>query len=156
MNRRQLRQQCRIEHIASERNLITETEAHGAYIRYTDDFLLFGNDKQRLWHLHDIIENELTSIRLKLSIPKSRMMATREGVPFCGFRFIPGQQPRILGASKRRFEKRRHRHYRTGMDISDISLRVFSWYQFSREGNSEGLRQAYETWPLDGGKRKRN
>jgi hypothetical protein len=26
---------------------------------------------------------------------------------------------------------------------------VFAWYQFSREGNSEGLRRAYTQWPLD-------
>jgi len=134
---------------------ITEDEAHGAYLRYTDDFLLFGDDKFRLWDLKQIIEEELNSIRLKFSNPKSRMMATREGVAFCGFRFIPGQQPRILGATKRRFEKRRHRHFRTGMEIADISLRVFCWYQFSREGNTEGLRQAYEHWPLDGKKRCR-
>jgi len=30
---------------------VTETQQHGAYLRYTDDFLLFGNDKGRLWEL---------------------------------------------------------------------------------------------------------
>ncbi len=28
-----------------------EAERHGAYLRYTDDFLLFGDDKARLWDL---------------------------------------------------------------------------------------------------------
>lgn len=36
-------------HIDALDHRITESEAHGAYIRYTDDFLLFGNDKQRLF-----------------------------------------------------------------------------------------------------------
>lgn len=34
---------------------MTETERHGAYLRYTDDFLLFGNDKERLWDLRSVI-----------------------------------------------------------------------------------------------------
>ena len=51
-------------------------------------------------------------------------------------------QPRILGATKRRFEKRRCRLLNLG-DLRRLSIAVFAWYQFSREGNSEGLRRAY-------------
>ncbi len=29
-----------------------------------------------------------------------------------------------------------------------LSRSVFAWYQFSREGSSEGLRRAYVRWPL--------
>jgi Reverse transcriptase (RNA-dependent DNA polymerase) len=72
---------------------VTEIERHGAYLRYTDDFLLFGNDKQRLWELQAGIRERLMSIRLALAEPKSRLLATREGVPFCGFRFLPGLRP---------------------------------------------------------------
>ncbi len=134
---------------------LTETLAHGPYLRYTDDFLLFGDDKAQLWESRARIIDLLAAQRMKLSLPKSRLMATREGVPFCGFRFLPGLAPRVLGATKRRFEKRRHRHFRTGMRFADLSPRVFAWYQFSREANSEGLRKAYTRWPLDGSKRKR-
>jgi RNA-directed DNA polymerase len=134
---------------------ITETERHGAYLRYTDDFLLFGNDKDRLWELRAEIVRKLADIRLRLAVPKSRLLATREGFPFCGFRFLPGLRPRILGATKRRFETRRHRLYRTGMPMREIGLRVFAWYQFSREANSEGLRRSYCGWPLNGRQRKR-
>lgn len=88
---------------------ISEAQRHGAYLRYTDDFLLFGDDKQRLWDLREGIVRQLASIRLRLAEPKSRLLATREGVPFCGFRFLPGLRPRVLGATKRRFETRRYR-----------------------------------------------
>lgn len=134
---------------------VTGTQRHGAYLRYTDDFLLFADDKERLRELQAGIVRELVALRLKLAIPKSRLLATREGVPFCGFRFLPGLRPRILGATKRRFETRRHRLHRTGMPLRQIGLRVFGWYQFSREANAEGLRKAYCGWPLDGKKRKR-
>jgi hypothetical protein len=121
---------------------ITEAERHGAYVRYTDDFLLFGDDKARLWDLRTGIVEQLVKGRLKLAEPKSRLLATREGVPFCGFRFLPGLRPRILGATKRRFETRRRCLVRA-KDFSKLSRGLFAWYQFSREGNSEGLRRAY-------------
>ena len=115
---------------------------HGAYLRYTDDFLLFSNDKAELWDLHAGIVEQLCSIRLKLAVPKSRLMATCEGVPVCGFRFLPDLAPRVLGATKRRFEARRRKYERV-RDFAAVGKTVFSWYQFSKEGNSYGLRRAY-------------
>jgi hypothetical protein len=124
---------------------ITETRRHGAYLRYTDDFLVFGGDKTRLATLRADIRDQLATVRLKLAEPKSRLLATREGVPFCGFRFLPGQRPRVLGATKRRFECRRQRLAKLGR-IRELSRAVFAWYQFSREGNTGGLRVAYSRW----------
>lgn len=124
-------------------HVMTERERHGAYLRYTDDFLFFSDDKARLWKLHECVLAELAAIRLELALPKSRLLEAREGVPFCGFLFQPGQRPRVLGSTKRRFERRRrllikHRH-----DPALITQSVFAWYQFSREGNTEGLRRAW-------------
>jgi hypothetical protein len=156
---------------------ITETQRHGDYLRYTDDFLLFGDDKARLWELRTVVREQLAGVRLKLAEPKSRLLATREGVPFCGFRFLPELRPRILGGTKRRFERRRYQLFRssrrkeahailsegnwslltsaaTGFaarrvpDFRTLTQAVFAWYQFSREGNSEGLRREYRRWPL--------
>ena len=119
---------------------LTEEQRHGAYVRYTDDFLLFGNNPTRLWELRADLVAQLAAVRLRLAEPKSRMLATREGVPFCGFRFVPGGRPRILGATKRRFERRRLRLLRAG-NFRRSGRMVFSWYQFSREACSTGLRQ---------------
>jgi hypothetical protein len=146
---------------------VTETRQHGAYLRYTDDFLLFADSPERLWELRAGVVEQLARVRLRLAEPKSRLLATREGVPFCGFRFLPGLRPRLLGATKRRFERRRYRLFRQskppvpgassvassaprpGSGSRALSQAVFAWYQFSREGNSEGLRRAYSQWPLD-------
>ncbi len=127
---------------------MTEEERHGDYLRYTNDFLVFGNDKARLWELREGIVAQLAAVRLKLAEPKSRLLATREGVPFCGFRFLPDLRPRILGATKRRFEARRY-HLFERAPLKRLTQAVFAWYQFSREGNSEGLRRAYAKWPPD-------
>lgn len=134
---------------------LTEREGHGAYLRYTDDFLLFGEDKARLWALHAVVRAELAAVRLKFAEPKSRLLAVREGVPFCGFRFLPGLRPRMFGATKRRFERRRHALFRANADWATVAASVFAWYQFSREGNSEGLRRAYAGWPFDPRRRRR-
>lgn len=123
-------------------HFITEVQRHGDYLRYTDDFLAFGDDPAQLWHLHALIKEHLRRVRLQLATPKSRLLASREGIPFCGFTFLPGERPRVLGATKRRFEKRR---YRLGLQagVGAMTEAVFAWYQFSREGNTEGLRRAW-------------
>ncbi len=52
--------------------------------------------------------------------------------------------PRILGATRRRFEAKRYSLYRRA------KMRALTQVmQFSREANSEGLRRAYVRWPLD-------
>jgi len=121
---------------------VTEKERHGAYLRYTDDFLLFSDDRARLWELRDGIIARLSECRLRLSLPKSRLLTTREGVPFCGFRFLPGKAPRILGATKRRFESR-CRRMQADSSWADVSRFVRHWYRFSVEGNTTGLRRSY-------------
>lgn len=128
---------------------ITEQHGHGAYVRYTDDFLLFSDDKSALWRLRDLIIQLLREMHLSLAEPKSRLLTTREGVPFCGFLFRPGVQPRVLGTTKRRFEARLYRQRTAEVDQRRIVQGVFAWYQFSKEGNTEGLRQAYSQWPAD-------
>ena len=126
---------------------ITEARQQGAYLRYTDDFLLFDNDKARLWDLRAAIVEQLALVRLRLAEPKSRLLATREGVPFCGFRFLPGLRPRILGATKRRFLRRRKTLF-ASRQFRVLGVHIFSWYQFSREGNSLGLRKSLARSPI--------
>jgi hypothetical protein len=121
---------------------IAEEMRFGAYARYTDDFLVFSDDKTALWHLRSGIVERLAAMRLKLAAGKTRLMATREGVPFCGFVFRPSLRPRVLGVTKRRFEQRKA-HLARSRDIRALSQAVASWYSFSREGNTEGLLRAY-------------
>lgn len=110
---------------------LTESERHGAYLRYTDDFLLFGDDKARLRALEERISGELAAIHLRLAEPTSCILACGEGVPFCGFRFLPGMRPRVLGPTKHRFEKRRATLFKTGASPAEVTQSVFAWHQFS-------------------------
>lgn len=121
---------------------ITEKEGLGAYVRYTDDMLLFGDDKARLWQLHAVTVAELGKLHMSLAEPKSRLLATHEGVPFCGFRFLPGLRPRVLGATKRRFERRWRRLARMGEPAEWVGA-WRNWRPYAAEGNSRGLALSY-------------
>lgn len=133
---------------------VTESMGRGGYLRYTDDFLVFGDEAGDLNRLKDRIAGRLAADRLRLAEPMSRVLATQEGVPFLGFRFLPDLRPRILGATKRRFESRRTALHRKG-DLRRLGEAVRNWYEFSREANATGLRKAYARWGFKARLRRR-
>jgi hypothetical protein len=55
------------------------------YIRYCDDFCLFGNDKAALHNACDAIREFLSS-RLKLTFSRASVYPTSRGVDFIGYR----------------------------------------------------------------------
>jgi len=138
MNQRQAAQHCTLEGVASVENLfLAAAKARRGKSRRPDVVDWWLRRESELLRLRE----ELLSGGYRPG-PYRFLLATREGVPFCGFRFLPGLRPRMLGATKRRFERRR-----TALagrrDFARLSVSVFAWYQFSREGNSAGLRRAY-------------
>lgn len=118
-----------------------------AYVRYTDDFLVWANHKAFLNDSRERIEYELHQERLALHERKTRMFPVRCGVPFLGFRFFPGHAPRLLGDCKRRFE-RRTRRTMTGVraaraTLSDARRSAEGWKAFADYGNVKGLYLKY-------------
>jgi RNA-directed DNA polymerase len=117
------------------------------YVRYTDDFILWGNDKEFLHICRRRIEEELEHERLRLHPIKTRLFPVRCGVPFLGFRFFPGCAPRLLGECKRRFERRMRRKIagvREGREQkSDVRLSAKGWKAFADYGNTTGLYRQY-------------
>lgn len=127
-------------------HLIEETCHVQGYARYTDDLLVFDNDKRRLGEVREMLLSEFATERLKPHPTKCRVHACREGVPFLGFRFWPSQV-RVLRANRLRFEKRMNqlrraiRRDRAGMQ--QVWPAMYGWFQFIREyGVNEGLVQA--------------
>ena len=60
-----------------------------------------------------------------------------------------------MSGTKQRFEARRARRLKAGQDFRKIRQGIISWYQFSREGNAEGLLRAYTQWPPHGHRSRR-
>jgi RNA-directed DNA polymerase len=128
-------------------HMICEKLRVPAYSRYTDDFLIWSDDKGFLQDCRERIRQRLAEDRLVLHPVKTRVMPTSSGVPFLGFRFFPGRAPRLLGEVKRRFERRTRRQvaeWREGrLNYESLHSSVEGWRCFAAYGNTSGLFNAY-------------
>lgn len=117
-------------------HLIEEQYRPSGYARYTDDLLLFGNDKRQLGEMRIGLFGEFARERLKPHPTKCRVHACREGVPFLGFRYWP-DKVRVLRSNRLRFEKRmlgfRRAIRKRKCGLQQVWPSMFGWFQFIRE-----------------------
>lgn len=116
-----------------------------AYVRYVDDFLLFGDDRGSLHDARRRIAECLGSLRLTLHPRKTRVFPVAAGVPFLGFVHMPGRV-RIRQDAVRRFRRRMRRYRREfaegALPVSRLSASVGSWTAHAAYGQTYRLRQA--------------
>lgn len=120
----------RIDHVVEEQYRPV------GYARYTDDLLLFGNDKRKLGEMRLGLFGEFAREHLKPHPAKCRVHACREGVPFLGFRYWPDKVC-VQRTNRLRFE-RRMREFRRGIRQNQCKREcvwpsMFGWFQFIRE-----------------------
>lgn len=60
-----------------------------AYVRYVDDFLLFGSSKSQLWDWGRQIKDFLATCRLTIHPDKYQILKVENGIPFLGYRIFP-------------------------------------------------------------------
>ncbi|MCK6691575.1 MAG: RNA-directed DNA polymerase [Thermoanaerobaculia bacterium] len=89
-------------------HFIKEKLGRRAYLRYVDDFVVFGHSKAELWEVKRQIADFLQNYRLLLHERKSRVYRTGEGVTFLGYRVFP-HFTLLPSANVRRFRKRTRR-----------------------------------------------
>ena len=122
---------------------IKEELRAGPYLRYADDFCVFGDDKGRLNEIRSAIRGYLETNRLQIHQGKSRIYTKKEGVEFLGFRHLP-DRTRIRKDSVRRFQmrmKRLQRDYATGKASSEqVRASVGSWIAHATYADSYRLR----------------
>lgn len=119
-----------------------ELRAQG-YIRYVDDFLLFGNDKQVLHEWKGKIIARMAKLRLILHEPQVYPVHT--GVPFLGFRIYPTHRrlKKKRGiAFQRRFRHLYGRWLAGEMDRARLDASARSWSAHASWGDTFGLRRA--------------
>lgn len=135
------------EYLSRIDHWVQEEIRPAAYLRYTDDLLLFSDDKRMLATVREQMIGELSRERLRPHPTKCRVHACREGIPFLGFRFFP-DRVRVLRENRMRFERRMagiRRGLRKGRAAvaPKIWPAMFGWFQFIREyGVNEGLVRA--------------
>ena len=116
------------------------------YLRYCDDFLVFGNGKADLWNIKRAMESFLDGLRLRMHPDKSTIIRCEDGFPFLGYRCYPGWRK----LDRRRFADYRRKMFRmaertrSGHMEKEHMLR--SWHAWSGHAQwacSRGLKRRF-------------
>jgi len=114
------------------------------YLRYMDDFLVFGNDKNELNVIKEKIRDFLgNKLALNLHEGKSQIYKTKNGIKFLGFRIFRNHR-RLTSDNVRRFRKRLKRFTylfeNDKIKADEICDSVRCWAAHSKYANSFNLR----------------
>lgn len=113
------------------------------YIRYVDDFVVFGNDKKQLLEIKTQIEKYLASLRLKLHRRKCRVYRVTDGAAFLGYRIFPThrllKKENTLGM-RRRLKKMTVQYRNEEISFEKVNQRIFSWIGHVRHADTWNLR----------------
>jgi len=115
-----------------------------AYLRYVDDFVLFADDKERLWAWKRAMVSRLARLRLTIH-PGAHPRPVAEGLPFLGFVVYPYRRrlKRRKGIYYRRKLHALLKAYQRGeIPLEDVNASVLGWVNHLRYGNTVGLRKA--------------
>ena len=110
-------------------------------LRYVDDFVLFADNKERLWAWKRAIDNRMARLRLNIH-PEAHPAPVFEGIPFLGFVVYP--EVRRLKRRKGIYYQRKLcallRAYQRGeIPLEEVSASVQGWVEHARYGNTIGL-----------------
>ncbi len=119
------------------------------YVRYLDDFLLFGHDRATLRQQGGAVLAKLAELRLAMHPDKYRLVPTRCGVDFAGYGVFANGRVRVRSSSVRRFDRRykrmlwevRHHH----KSPAKVTESVQAWVAHASHANSVGLRRSVLT-----------
>jgi RNA-directed DNA polymerase len=128
-----------LDHFVQERLKVPK------YLRYVDDFSLFGDNYQQLSEAREEIEAYLINLRLKIHPIKSQLFETKHGANFVGFRVLPNSI-RLRGDSLRRgyqrFHKNRRRVAQGRMSPIDCDRSTQSWFAHLQHADTWRLQQS--------------
>jgi retron-type reverse transcriptase len=127
------------------------------YVRYLDDFLLFGPDSATLRRQGAAVRDKLAELCLEMHPDKYRLAPTRRGVDFAGYVVFSDGRVRVRSSSVRRFDRRykrllwqvRHRFE----SPARVTESVRAWVAHAKHAQSLGLRRSVltgrtaEGWP---------
>ncbi len=114
------------------------------YVRYVDDFLLFGSSRAELIEMRDAIARLLGGLRVELHSGKSRVYRASEGVTFLGWRIFQ-DRARLVRGNVVRF-RRRLRRLERGLargefEWDEVKQRVRAWIAHAAHGETWRLRE---------------
>lgn len=121
-------------------HFIKETLRAPAYVRYVDDFLVFGTSAAEMHAYRESIADFLRQERLRLHPTKTIVSRGRDGVRFLGFRLTPEGRwlPRSTRVRFRRRLVRWQRAFARGeLSHAEIGLRLAGWWGHVQQARCE-------------------
>ncbi len=115
------------------------------YLRYMDDFLIFGNDKKHLHKVKEEIAQFLGSaLKLNLHPEKTTVLPVNLGVDFCGFRifkYFRKLRKSNLALFKRRTKKMQRDFSKWKITLKEVSDSIKAWIAHASWGDTYRLRE---------------
>ncbi len=114
------------------------------YLRYCDDFVVFGDDKPSLWAIKDAMGDYLATLRLMLHPRKCQVMPTHNGVDFLGYRVFPTHRRLRATTAKRairRLRNQAHACSRGMLTVEQWRQSWASWLGYAKHADTYGLRR---------------
>jgi hypothetical protein len=115
------------------------------YLRYVDDFFVFGNDKPALWQLVADIEQYLVTLDLRLHPNKIHLRRTSERVDVLGY-LLTADRRWLRNSNGYRFARKLRgfaARSRAGLITKDYyHPRIMSWIGHALHAETQGLRRA--------------
>ncbi len=116
-----------------------------AYLRYCDDFLLFGDDKAELWAWKAAIVDFLQTLRLTLHDDRAQVYPAHTGISWLGFRVFPTHRRllrRNVKAFARRFRAQRDAFHAGQLKLADVQPSLRSWIAHASHADTYRLRKS--------------
>ncbi len=117
-----------------------------AYLRYVDDFIVLGDDKNVLHDIREQIKSYLANNRLRLHPRKAHIIPTRQGLDVLGYFILPHKRRLRNDNGHRFFRKMRGfaKAYALGkMNWEDFNPSVQSWIGHAKQADTYGLRRKH-------------
>jgi retron-type reverse transcriptase len=125
-------------------HFIKEELGASCYVRYVDDFALFGDDKDWLAQARHALTEWLMRLRLRIHPIKSQLFETRHGASFLGYRVLP-RQVRVRSANlqraRQRFASLQDEFQRNELSVNELSQSIRSWVGHVEHADSWRLRE---------------
>ena len=114
-----------------------------AYIRYVDDFVMFGDDKPLMAELRERCRRYLATLRLRLPYHKAVLSRVADGTRFLGYRVFPTH--RLLARDnttrmRRRLRRMQQEFAASVINCQDIRQRLQSWIGHAGQADTYRLR----------------
>ncbi len=125
-------------------HFVVEQCGQGAYVRYVDDFAVFGDDPGELRELRDRIGQVLLGLRLRLHPAKTQVHRTAVGSSFVGFHVLPGRvrvRQENLARARMRLRGYAAAYAAGSLSLADAEQRVRCWVAHMEHGDTWRVRR---------------